>query len=54
MSCLDDVHPNAPRRVLADGSVDVFAPGTLMHFDVHNRHRYTGGANGAVRRPTSP
>jgi len=48
MSCLDDVHPNAPRRVLADGSVDVFAPGKLLHYDGQNRLRYTVGANGAV------
>ena len=39
---------SAPRRVLADASVDVFEPGKLLHYDGQNRLRYTVGANGAV------
>ena len=48
MRLQDDIHPFAPRRVLADGSADVFAPGSLMHFDARNRLRYAVGSNGAV------
>lgn len=48
MRLQDDIHPFAPRRVLADGSADVFAPSKLLHYDGQNRLRYSVGIHGEV------